>query len=91
MTLSRTVRGLAATVAAGLTLTACGNADISGEEPQTTATGEAGTVITYNSPAEWGNWGGPLNLPRRPASPPPTTPRTRSGSPRRRPRPPRGR
>ena len=57
MTLSRTVRGLAATVAAGLTLTACGNADISGEEPQTTATGEAGTVITYNSPAEWGNFG----------------------------------
>ncbi|WP_206682461.1 extracellular solute-binding protein, partial [Dietzia sp. SLG310A2-38A2] len=57
MTLSRTLRALAATAAAGLALSACGNADTAGEETQSTAAGDSGTVITYNSPSEWGNFG----------------------------------
>lgn len=57
MTLTRTLRTLAATAAAGLALTACGNADTSGEEAPATAAGGSGTVITYNSPSEWGNFG----------------------------------
>jgi hypothetical protein len=57
MTLSRTLRTLAATAAAGLALTGCGNADTAGEEAPSTAAGGSGTVITYNSPTEWGNFG----------------------------------
>ncbi|XKK36827.1 ABC transporter substrate-binding protein [Nocardiopsis sp. ARC36] len=43
----------AAAITAVLALTACGNADL----PPASATGDGGTVITYNSPAEWGNYG----------------------------------
>lgn len=57
MTLTRTLRAVAATVAAGLALSACGNADTSGEDARSAEPGESGTVITYNSPSEWGNFG----------------------------------
>jgi putative spermidine/putrescine transport system substrate-binding protein len=43
----------AAAITTVLALTACGNADL----PPASATGDGGTVITYNSPAEWGNYG----------------------------------
>ncbi|MGY1749074.1 extracellular solute-binding protein [Modestobacter sp. SYSU DS0511] len=59
MHVGRTTRGLLAGVAAGLVLTACGNADTSAEEPEPSPAAASGTgsVITYNSPAEWGNYG----------------------------------
>lgn len=57
MTLTRTLRTLAATAAAGLALTACGNADTTGEESPSTVAGDSGMVVTYNSPSEWGNFG----------------------------------
>jgi len=56
MHVGRTPRALIAVVAAGLALTACGSADTSAEQPAAGA-GGSGTVITYNSPAEWGNFG----------------------------------
>ena len=57
MHVGRTSRGLLATLAAGLVLTACGNADTSAEEPVADEATGTGSVITYNSPAEWGNYG----------------------------------
>ena len=57
MHLGRTPLALLAAVAATVALTSCGNADTSAEAPAPAAAGGTGAVITYNSPAEWGNFG----------------------------------
>ena len=58
MHLGRTPQALIAAVAAAVALTSCGSADTSAEAPApAAAAGGSGQVITYNSPAEWGNYG----------------------------------
>lgn len=48
---------LAVLLPVALVVAACGNADTSGEETGAAADDGSDMVITYNSPAEWGNYG----------------------------------